>query len=132
MERPVSVRVLVADDDPDIRGLVAMAVTRAGLELVGQLGDGDAAWESIRTSAPDLVVLDVSMPGKTGVDLARLIRADPLLASTRVILLSAAVDDNARQRGMDAGADGYFIKPFSPRDLALRLADVARELQGQS
>lgn len=114
-------RVVVADDDGDIRLLVGIAVRKAGLELVASAADGDAAWITILAEAPDLVVADVSMPGMTGVDLCRLVRAEPSLAATRVVLLSAAVDDLSRQAGLDAGATDYLIKPFSPRELADRL-----------
>ena len=119
--------VIVADDDPDIRTLVAMAVTRAGLELIDELSDGDSAWEAIQTFIPDLVVLDVSMPGKTGLELARLIRGRSRLEGIRVILLSAGVDDASRKAGIEAGANDYLTKPFSPRELAATLSKVATE-----
>jgi DNA-binding response OmpR family regulator len=124
--------LILADDDDDIRNLVAIAVARAGFELIDELSDGDAAWEAIQSFAPDIVVLDVAMPGKTGIEISRLIRADPVLSGIRVILLSAAVDQDSQQVGLDAGADEYFTKPFSPRDLARRLADVAVEITERS
>lgn len=119
-----SIRVVIADDDPDIRALVAIAVRKAGFELVAETIDGTSAWESIQATQPDLVVLDVSMPGMTGLDVTTLIRADDSLAGLRVALLSAGVDDTSRQTGMDVGADVYLTKPFSPRDLALRLGEL--------
>jgi DNA-binding response OmpR family regulator len=120
--------VVVADDDVDVRTLVAIAVARAGFELIDELGDGESAWEAIQTFAPDLVVLDVSMPGKDGLELTRLIRADAELSGIHVILLSAAVEANAQQAGLDAGANEYMIKPFSPNGLARRLIDVGAEI----
>jgi DNA-binding response OmpR family regulator len=120
--------VVIADDDPDIRTLVAIAVTRAGFELIDELEDGDSAWDAIKTFAPDLVVLDVSMPGKNGLELSRLIRANAELKGIRVILLSAAVEERSKQAGLDAGADDYFTKPFSPRSLSARLVGVAAEM----
>ena len=119
-----SIRVVIADDDSDIRALVAIAVRKAGFELVAETIDGSSAWESIQASQPDLVVLDVSMPGMTGLEVTTLIRADETLAGLRVALLSAGVDDTSRQTGMDVGADVYLTKPFSPRDLALRLGEL--------
>ena len=119
-----SIRVVIADDDPDIRALVAIAVRKAGFELVAETIDGTSAWESIQATQPDLVVLDVSMPGMTGLEVTTLIRADDSLAGLRVALLSAGVDDTSRQTGMDVGADVYLTKPFSPRDLALRLGEL--------
>jgi DNA-binding response OmpR family regulator len=120
--------VIVADDDADVRTLVAIAVARSGLELIEELDEGESAWEAIQTFAPELVVLDVSMPGKTGLELTRLIRADPQLEDTHVILLSAAVDEEAQRAGLEAGADEYMLKPFSPRELADRLAGLAEHL----
>ena len=126
-DEPLS--VIVADDDSDIRTLVAIAVARSGLDLIDELQDGDAAWEAIGSFLPDMVVLDVSMPGKTGLEVARLIRADARLSGTRIILLSAGVDDQAQRAGFEAGADEYLMKPFSPRALALRLGEVAEEMK---
>lgn len=120
--------VVLADDDADIRTLVAVAVTRAGLELIDELEDGDQAWDAIQSFVPDIVVLDVSMPGKTGLEIAQLIRADDRLKGIHVILLSAGVDDTSQQAGLDAGANEYLIKPFSPRVLAAHLVDVASHL----
>jgi DNA-binding response OmpR family regulator len=117
-----SLRVVVADDDPDIRALVSIAVKRAGLDLVDSCVDGPSAWESVQTHAPDVALLDVAMPGMTGLDVCRLVRADARLSGMRILMLSAAVADTSRQAGLDAGADEYFIKPFSPKLLAERLS----------
>ncbi|MEO6944645.1 MAG: response regulator [Lacisediminihabitans sp.] len=119
------VSVIVADDDPDIRSLVAFAALKAGLDLVDELGNGDDAWDSIVAFTPDLAVLDVAMPGKTGLELCRLIRADARVSTMHVVLLSAAVDEVSQQLGRDAGADDYLTKPFSPRQLAERLSLLA-------
>ncbi|WP_227497185.1 response regulator transcription factor [Planctomonas psychrotolerans] len=118
-------RVLVADDDADISTLVAIAVRRSGLTLIDKRSDGESAWHAIRELRPDVVVLDVSMPGMTGLEVCRALRADPDLVGTRVLLLSAAVDDASRQAGLDAGADEYMLKPFSPRELIDRLSRLA-------
>ncbi len=122
----MSYTVVIADDDADIRALIAIAVRRADLELVAEAADGDAAWAAIRAERPDLVVLDVSMPGMSGLEVARLVRADDAVAGIRIVLLSAAVDDQSRAAGLAAGADQFFAKPFSPRSLAAQLADAAR------
>lgn len=121
----VKVSVIVADDDPDIRSLVAFATQKAGLDLVDELGNGDDAWESIIAFKPDLAVLDVAMPGKTGLELCRLVRAHDEVSGMHIVLLSAAVDEASQQLGKDAGANDYLIKPFSPRQLAERLALIA-------
>lgn len=120
--------VIVADDDPDVRTLVAIAIERSGLELIDELGDGNSAWEAIEAFKPDMVVLDVSMPGKSGLEVTRLIRADPSVANIAVILLSAGVGDDSREAGMAAGATEYLTKPFSPRELTAKIAAVAAAL----
>jgi DNA-binding response OmpR family regulator len=117
-------RVMIADDDPDIRVLVSIAVTRAGLDLVAVTEDGDAAWEALLEHRPDLAVLDVSMPGMTGLELCARARADDSFANTRIVLLSAGVDDNAREAGRIAGATDFIAKPFSPRELGTRLSEL--------
>jgi DNA-binding response OmpR family regulator len=122
-------RVIVADDDADIRALVAISVTKAGLDLVDKFPDGSSAWEGIQKFVPDLAVLDVSMPGLTGLQICRLIRADARLGEMRIILLSAAVDDASRQAGFDAGADEYLLKPFSPRQLIERLSILSDRIR---
>ena len=123
--RPV--RVVIADDDPDIRALVSIAVRKAGLELVEAAEDGTAAWLALQAHRPDLAVLDVSMPGMTGLDVCRLVRADAGLAGLHIVLLTAAVDDQSRAAGLDVGADDFFVKPFSPKELASTLSALMTE-----
>ena len=113
-------RILVADDDEDIRMLVVMRLQHSGHE-VEQVGDGATAVEQCRSDAPDLVVLDLMMPGMNGLDACRTIRADPALAKTPVILLTARAQTSDVEAGLAAGADDYITKPFSPRDLAERV-----------
>src|SRR5918997_2272200 len=105
-------RVLVADDEDDIRALVAVAVRRAGCTVVGSVGDGDAALARARADLPDLTVLDVSMPGRTGLEVCTALRADPATAGVRVLLLSAGASLDDVARGLAAGADAYLAKPF--------------------
>ena len=118
-------RVIVADDDTDIGALVAIAVRKSGLTLVGQAADGIAAWDLIQKFRPDMVILDVAMPGLTGPEVCQLIRADASLSSMLILLLSAAVDDASQRAGIEAGADHYLIKPFSPRELVERLGSLS-------
>jgi DNA-binding response OmpR family regulator len=119
----MSPTVVIADDDADIRHLVTISAARAGLEVVADVADGDEAMEWIRQVIPDLAILDVSMPGRTGIEICQLVRADPLLVGVRVLLLSASAGENAIAAGLAAGASGYLPKPFSPRELAVRLAE---------
>src|SRR5215210_8582457 len=110
-------RVLVADDEDDIRALVGVAVRRAGCDLVASVADGEAALTSARAELPDLVVLDVSMPGRTGLEVCAALREDAATAGIRVLLLSAGASADDVARGLAAGADAYLPKPFSVADL---------------
>jgi DNA-binding response OmpR family regulator len=113
-------RILVADDDVDIRELVEFKLSTLGHEIVA-VADGGAAVEACRAQRPDLAVLDVMMPGVSGLEAIRVIRADPALADLPVILLTARAQDSDVETGFDSGADDYITKPFSPRELAARV-----------
>ena len=117
-------RVVIADDDADIRALVSIAVRRAGLEVVAEESDGVAALEAVRRLQPDLAILDVSMPAMSGLEVCRSVRAESSLDGVRLVLLSAGAEDRARSIGLAAGADDYLIKPFSPKMLATALAEM--------
>ncbi len=113
-------RILVADDDVDIRELVEFKLSTLGHDVVA-VGDGAAAIEACRAQRPDLAVLDVMMPGVSGLDAIRAIRADAALADLPVILLTARAQESDVETGFDSGADDYITKPFSPRELASRV-----------
>lgn len=110
-------RVVIADDDPDIRDLVALAARRAGLTPVAVVGDGDAALAAILGQQPDLAILDIEMPGLTGLDVCRAVRGAGSDVDVRIALLSASVDESERAKSLEAGADHFLSKPFSPREL---------------
>lgn len=129
IEADAAPRVIVADDDADIRDLVSIAVRKSGLTLVDELHDGESAWRAIQEQVPDIVLLDVSMPGMTGLDVCRLVRADDRFSHIRVLLLSAAVTEEARETGLAAGAHQYLMKPFSPRELAEQLSALAESMK---
>ena len=107
------VRVLVADDEDDIRDLVCLAVRKAGAAEVTAVADGTAALAAARLHLPDLAVLDVSMPGATGLEVCAALRADPATAGIAILLLSAGASLDDVARGLAAGADAYLAKPFS-------------------
>ena len=116
-------RIVVADDDADIRDLVVFKLRQAGHD-VQAVEDGAAAVEACQATPPDLVVLDVMMPGMGGLDATRALRLDPRLARVPVILLTARAQESDIEQGFGAGADDYVVKPFSPRELAARVAAV--------
>lgn len=115
--------VLVADDDADIRDLVAFKLEQAGLEVLA-VGDGQAAMDTARTRLPALAVLDVSMPGLSGIDVCRALRSDPATAEMLIIMLTARVQEQDVAGGFSAGADDYVTKPFSPRELVSRIQEL--------
>jgi CheY-like chemotaxis protein len=108
--------VLCADDDEDILSLVALRLERAGF-AVAKVGDGEAAIERARELRPAVLVLDVMMPKRTGLEVLAEVREDPSLGSMKVILLSARVQEADIERGVGAGADAYLAKPFRAQDL---------------
>lgn len=110
--------VIVADDDQDIRSLVSIAVSKAGLELLESVSDGALALAAIQKHHPDLAILDVSMPEMTGLEVCRAVRSDKSIGDVRILLLSASVDEQSQSIGIEAGADYFLAKPFSPRELA--------------
>jgi two-component system phosphate regulon response regulator PhoB len=112
--------VLVADDDADIRDLVAFKLEQAGFEVIA-VQDGQTALEQARSRQPTLAVLDVSMPGLCGIDVCRMLRADPATAGILIIMLTARVQEQDVEGGFSAGADDYVTKPFSPRELVSRI-----------
>src|SRR5712692_269770 len=118
--------VVIADDEPSVRLLVHATIGNDDYNVV-EACDGDEAWSMIQEHQPSLVLLDVRMPGRTGLDILRTIKSDPRLTSTKVILLTASAQESDIAAGLVAGADFYLTKPFSPRDLLSRL-DEALEL----
>jgi DNA-binding response OmpR family regulator len=123
------VRVLVADDEEDIRLLVCLAVRKAGCTVVAAVADGTQALRSARTEHPELVVLDVSMPGATGLEVCEALRADRATAGCRVLLLSAGASPDDVARGLAAGADAYLPKPFTVAGLVDQVRTLTVGLQ---
>ncbi|MFJ2740784.1 response regulator transcription factor [Streptomyces sp. NPDC087440] len=115
-------RVLVVDDDPTVSEVVAGYLERAGF-AVDRAADGAAALEAARRHWPDLVVLDLMLPGMDGLQVCRRLRAH---GPVPVIMLTARSGEEDRILGLEVGADDYVTKPFSPRELVLRVASVLR------
>jgi DNA-binding response OmpR family regulator len=127
MSEPVKTRIVVADDDQDILDLVVFKLTQAGYDPVA-VGDGVAALAAIEADLPRLAILDVMMPGLSGIDVLRKVRANEATKDLDVILLTARARDSDLDTGFATGASDYVIKPFSPRELMHRVnAVLARD-----
>lgn len=108
--------VVIADDEPSLRLLVSATIASDELNVV-EAGDGDEAWRLLQHYRPAVALLDVQMPGLTGLELTRAIKSNADLRATQVVLLSAKAQEVDIQAGLDAGADRYLTKPFSPFEL---------------
>jgi DNA-binding response OmpR family regulator len=115
--------ILVVDDDPDVRRVIAFKLQRAGFTVYEE-ANGEAGLAAATQEHPDVVLLDWMMPRLTGVEVCRAMREDPALDATRVIMLTAKSQEGEVQRGLAAGADDYIVKPFSPRELVSRVQAV--------
>jgi DNA-binding response OmpR family regulator len=115
-------KVLVVDDEPTVREVVASYLRRDG-HHVAEAADGLRALELLAADPPDLVVLDMMLPGTNGLDVLRRVRATSQIP---VIMLTARADESDRVTGLELGADDYVVKPFSPRELAARVNSVLR------
>ena len=115
--------VICADDDADILSLVALRLERGGFD-VATAKDGEEALTFARARTPAVIVLDVMMPRIGGVEVIKTLRHDPALKAVKVILLSARAQEADVQRGLEAGADSYLIKPFKFDDLTSEIKRV--------
>jgi len=121
----VSARILVVDDEPDILELVRLNLAQSGFQ-VSTAENGEEALAAIRRNPPDLVVLDLMLPDRSGTEVCREMRGDPKLRDVPVIMLTAKGEEVDRVVGFELGADDYVTKPFSPRELILRVRAVLR------
>ena len=116
-------KVLIADDEPNILISLEFLMKREGHQVI-VARDGDEALAAIRRERPDLVLLDVMMPGKTGFDVCAAVRADESFAATKIVLLTAKGRDTDVAKGTALGADAYITKPFSTKELAARVREL--------
>lgn len=123
--------VLVVDDEPGIVTIVKDYLERGGFRVL-TAGDGESALRLARLERPNLMVLDLMLPGIDGLDIVRVLRGDPALHRMAVIMLTARVEEGDRLVGLELGADDYVTKPFSPRELVARVRAVLRRSEGES
>jgi DNA-binding response OmpR family regulator len=121
--------VLVADDDRDIRELVSVKLRQSGYHVVS-VSDGTAALAAVREHRPALAVLDVMMPGLSGLDVVRHVRDEGSAADMAIILLTAKSQEFDIETGFALGADDYIVKPFSPREFVHRVNAVLARTRG--
>ena len=117
--------ILVVDDDPKIVRLVRSYLAQAGFAVI-TAADGERALQLIRSQHPDLVVLDLMLPGRDGFAITQLVRANADLAQTPILMLTARVEDVDRIVGLEMGADDYVTKPFNPREVVARVKAILR------
>ena len=117
--------ILIVEDESDIRELIAYNIERAGHKAL-RVGSAEEALDSVRDELPDLIVIDWMLPGISGMDLARRLKASKRTQSVPVIMVTARGSEEDKLAGLDIGADDYMTKPFSPRELIARVKAVLR------
>ncbi|MEI6084353.1 MAG: response regulator transcription factor [Verrucomicrobiota bacterium] len=123
--------ILIVDDEPDVVDLLVFNLQKAGFKT-STARDGHVALKKIRDELPALVVLDLMLPGIDGTDICRQLRADPKTAPIPIIMLTAKAEEVDRIVGLELGADDYITKPFSPRELTLRIKTILRRGAGKT
>ena len=121
----MTARILVVEDEPDIQELIRYHLDQAGFQ-VETAANGNVGLQALRRRRPNLVVLDLMLPDRSGTELCREIRSDPDLKDIPIIMVTARTDEVDRLVGFELGADDYVAKPFSPRELTLRVRAVLR------
>lgn len=120
-------KVLIADDEPDILEILSYNLSKEGYDVV-TAKDGDEALEKAKYNQPDLVVLDVMMPRKTGVEVCQLMREQPVFKDTMIMFLTALNDEGTQVKGLETGADDYVAKPVSPKVFLSRVNALFRRI----
>ena len=121
----MALKALIVDDEQAIVNLVRHHLEKEGLSCI-EAYEGETALQLARTERPDLIVLDLMLPGIDGLEICRLLRRDRTLANMAIIMLTAKAEEVDRVVGLEMGADDYLVKPFSPRELVARIKAVLR------
>jgi len=122
---PKGKKILIADDEPDILEVIQYNLVKEGYEVVTSK-DGDDALTKAKSTHPDLIILDIMMPRKTGVEVCEILRAQPSFKDTLILFLTALNDENFQIKGLESGADDYVNKPISPKVLISRVNALFR------
>ena len=121
----MAANILLVEDEPAIQTLIATNLQRAGHTVLAS-GDAEHAQRLVHEALPDLILLDWMLPGMSGVDFARRLRADERTREVPIIMLTARTEERDKVLGLETGADDYITKPFSPRELVARIKAVLR------
>jgi len=119
----VKPKIMVVDDEPDALELIEFNLKQAGYDVV-TAGDGAAALKKAHSASPDLVILDIMLPEIDGFEVCKLLRRDPATAAIPILMLTARAAEIDRVLGLELGGDDYVTKPFSPRELVLRVNKI--------
>jgi two-component system alkaline phosphatase synthesis response regulator PhoP len=120
-------KILIADDEPDILEIIQFNLQNEGYEVI-TAKNGDEALDQAKKHHPDLIILDIMMPGKNGIDVCNILRMQPAFKETLIIFLSALSDEGTEIRGLETGADDYLTKPISPKVLTSKVNSLFRRL----
>ena len=126
----VKKKILIVDDEKDIVELISYNLEQEGFAVI-KAYDGQTAWERVKTAKPDLVVLDLMIPGIHGLEVCKLIRRDAATETLPIIILTAKSDQVDKILGLELGADDYVTKPFNVRELIARIRAVLRRYEGR-
>ncbi|MCX6323663.1 MAG: response regulator transcription factor [Sphingobacteriales bacterium] len=124
-------KILIADDEPDILEILEFNLKAEGYE-VATVKNGDQALEKAKTFQPDLIMLDIMMPGKNGIEVCNLLRMQPAFKKTLIIFLTAMSDESTEIKGLESGADDYLTKPVSTKVLSSKVSALFRRLTKES
>ena len=118
-------KILIVDDEPDVVQLIEYNLKSAGYDVLTST-DGQDALQQARASSPDLIILDLMLPEVDGLDVCKVLRRDTGTAGIPIVMLTAKASETDRVLGLELGADDYVTKPFSPRELVLRVKRLLR------
>ena len=120
-------KILIADDEPDILEIVSYNLSAEGYDVITAL-NGNEAIELAKKQFPSIIILDVMMPGKNGIDVCKLLRMQPQFAETIIIFLSALNNETIQIKALECGADDYITKPVSPKILISKIKSLSRKV----
>src|SRR5687768_16877820 len=125
---PAAKKILIADDEPDILEIIGYNLAKEGYQVT-TAKDGDEALAKAKVVKPELIILDIMMPKKNGVEVCELLRAKPAFKDTLIIFLTALSDEGSQVKGLETGADDYLSKPISPKVLLSKVNSLFRRVK---